>query len=701
MASLSATPVSNWNNACASIITNANISTGFVGQYGNPMSSFTNITWGIDKNTCDAYCGKDKIYQVFDFNVFANAFTSWLLPWLTLAAQLPFEAKSPVGNLMSLFMAVGSPALITYSLTLAILNRIWVRRVFERLQKKLDDVPETLRHSLRKRLRAAQYLLQESQQVPMRVSQVDGWLSSLIVLDENHAWWMRGRKDLQNTRRGYTFSLLAQIGMAFLAYTLTIAISLNSAPLGSAEGNGVLLTAGGGIWIWMIPVILGWIMCGTQARACSIADALNDQTHPVFRSDMEGRVLQSNVQHGVCSRSGLIPRPRFLGARSTFQPRRGSIGKLNVPERREASGKGEVGSTVSEIEHSLNCGMADTDSFDDEKGVSDITLLEITESHSAPLPIGEFPFDDEHLRLPTCLGFSIEGDEALEGALFNYARLFTFREFCSKITKAFDAHIESLKVGGEQKKGIVEVAAACRLDTVPLQAYNPWREIDASVWHQMLIAAGAAIFTGPAIMIAYLTPTVGLGCRSGGYLLYGIGGTISWALTLCSSLLSHGTSIRYQDIYMGRCNSVSKKENTDLEGASESGQMLPDDRYDQNSDPANLSAHRKTRVHSILVGFTVLIRIAGKSVAFVNACWIVVAAILEYTGVYSNCWCATNADVLGSHSWAVLFATPQSFQTVARNYWIGGIIFSFGVCLVTYVGFFLGCKRSDVDEYDG
>lgn len=65
MASLLATPVSNWNTACSTIITNANISIGLVGQYGNPMPSFSNFTWGIDKNTCYLYCGKDKIYVIF------------------------------------------------------------------------------------------------------------------------------------------------------------------------------------------------------------------------------------------------------------------------------------------------------------------------------------------------------------------------------------------------------------------------------------------------------------------------------------------------------------------------------------------------------------------------------------------------------------------------------------------------------------
>lgn len=64
MASLLATPVSSWADACATNIINNNVTTGLANQYGQPMSSFTNYTWGVDHPTCYQYCGKDKIYQV-------------------------------------------------------------------------------------------------------------------------------------------------------------------------------------------------------------------------------------------------------------------------------------------------------------------------------------------------------------------------------------------------------------------------------------------------------------------------------------------------------------------------------------------------------------------------------------------------------------------------------------------------------------
>jgi hypothetical protein len=51
-----------------------------------------------------------------------------------------------------------------------------------------------------------------------------------------------------------------------------------------------------------------------------------------------------------------------------------------------------------------------------------------------------------------------------------------------------------LKADNSQKRNIFEVAESCKLDKPLLQAHTPWQEIDSTVWHHMLIAAGAAIF---------------------------------------------------------------------------------------------------------------------------------------------------------------------------------------------------------------
>jgi hypothetical protein len=399
-------------------------------------------------------------------------------------------------------MAVGSPALITYSLTLTILNRNWVRRIFESLVGQLDGLTnqsKEFRQQLRDRLLAAQYLIQESQQVPMRASQANGWLSSLIALDKNHAWWMRVKRDLKNSRRGYTFSLFAQIGMAFLAYTFTIATALNSSPLGNSEGSQVLLTAGGGVWIWMIPVILGWIMCGTQARARSITEALNDETHPVFRIDESGGVVKSEMQYGICSRSGLIPRPRLLDLPSTSgtpaETGSGANNEIEVIDGTQVADGGEMINAIQIPNNSNTKEIPDDGYFYEKRAMSNYTMPKPAASKTDEKHLGDVTSSDfEMLKVQTWLGFSIEGDEALEGPIFNYARLFTFREFSSTIRKAFVANIASLKTDHNQAKNIFELAESCKLDEPLLEAYTPWQKIESKVWHHMLIAAGAAIF---------------------------------------------------------------------------------------------------------------------------------------------------------------------------------------------------------------
>jgi hypothetical protein len=116
---------------------------------------------------------------------------------------------------MSGLLAVGSPALITYSLSLTILNRYWIRRQFAKLEEESQGVEELAPH-LSTRIGAAGDLLQDAQQAPIRVSQEDGWLSSLIVLQANDQFWKGVKKDLRNTRRGFSASLFAQSKSPFL-----------------------------------------------------------------------------------------------------------------------------------------------------------------------------------------------------------------------------------------------------------------------------------------------------------------------------------------------------------------------------------------------------------------------------------------------------------------------------------------------------
>jgi len=190
----------------------------------------------------------------FDFQSFSAAMTNYLFPWLALTAQLPFETGDLWSNTMSFCLAVGSPALATYSLSITILNRYWVRKRFGSLLSKARTLSVRQKYrAYEDRTRAARYLLQEAQQVPLRASQEKGWLSSLILVPRNDEWWEHLESRLKSTRRGVTASLVAQMLLASVTYLFTVITSLVASLVDASTG---LQIASGSLWIWLVRTTL-------------------------------------------------------------------------------------------------------------------------------------------------------------------------------------------------------------------------------------------------------------------------------------------------------------------------------------------------------------------------------------------------------------------------------------------------------------
>lgn len=161
---------------------------------------------------------------MFSYESFSACLTNYYLPFLALTAQLPFQTGGHFSDIMAFGMAVGSPALVTYSLTITISNRASVRRKFSTLLKEamlFDEQNADRSPGYVTRIKAALVILQEGQQVPLRASDVDGWFSSLITSSKNKEWWEQVKTNLQATRRGVTASLVAQTALAAAAYMLT------------------------------------------------------------------------------------------------------------------------------------------------------------------------------------------------------------------------------------------------------------------------------------------------------------------------------------------------------------------------------------------------------------------------------------------------------------------------------------------------
>ena len=131
---------------------------------------------------------------------------------------------------------------------LTIRNRYWVRQEFRNLRRNIGDVHARY-EEFDQRLGAIQYVLEEAQQVPLRLSQEQGWFSSLMVAPQNDRWWKHLRDKLRDTRRGITLSLITQMAVAIVAWLFTII-----AAFASSLGNitTALQISAGSIWIWMV-----------------------------------------------------------------------------------------------------------------------------------------------------------------------------------------------------------------------------------------------------------------------------------------------------------------------------------------------------------------------------------------------------------------------------------------------------------------
>lgn len=228
--------------------------------------------------------------------------TNYLLPWLALTAQLPYEAGDIIPNIMSFFMAIGSPMLLTFSLMMTIFNRRWIRRRRKRFN---SNFPAS---QLDPRVQDATVLLEAAQQVPLRMSNKRGWLASLVLLEDNRDWWARLSTRLLSTKRKLTLSLVAQLLVAVIAWILTTVGSFGSQLGDHAEA---LAFSSSALWTWLVPIICGWVIVGTQGHADDVSEAL--RANLAYRAPaVAGEPLVCRKQEGFRVDDGDDPGARDL-----------------------------------------------------------------------------------------------------------------------------------------------------------------------------------------------------------------------------------------------------------------------------------------------------------------------------------------------------------------------------------------------------
>ncbi|KAI1367028.1 hypothetical protein F5Y08DRAFT_337099 [Xylaria arbuscula] len=701
----------SWKGQCATKIREAveadqssNVFNGLVDRAGdllqNPLAA-PEIVAGINYNTCKQYCSYEQLSTVFSFQVFSAGATNYLLPWLALTAQLPFETgeNEIIANVMSFCYAVGSPMLITYSLATTILNQHWLRGKFRKLEGSERPLSQTSKN--------ARIFLQESQQLPLRLSQENGSLASLILLPDNADWWEKLKTNILLTRRGVTLSLIAQILVAVLSWVLTV-ISAFVSSLGDA--SEALALSSGSLWVWLIPIIYGYILVGTQKEYGTITKALKrDMTNivdgrPSSRDNpdppAESRTRRDTVVDGFAD----APSRPFAVGQGNETRRSHDDTNRSFAQTTQSRSRPQQASTVQiATERQRAFKVAD-----ERKLMQTLTR--------SPTAYGflhlEPPSSD--LGIPNCLGFSVAGDEKQEGPAFNYARIFTWWKLANRLyevlettddrlSNRLDLELEPVPRNQKFKQrnltgdvltlshycGLarkVENATGTTIEPEQITEYPHWKDLDSSFYQRIIFAMAIAFYvqwgiTTAAIIIAYLTEVTGLGCRSGSYLLYGVLATFAFFFLFLSSMFSHAAMVRHEESH------ISSSEN--LHGSRE--------KQEPNQKPnapgsGETPTGKFTFGHNVLRFCAVVTRVLGRTLAIVNTFWIFLSTIWELVGFYNNCWCDSVALSKGPTGWILLFVESSELATAATPSWAGSVFLSVFVGATSCGLFWLYCR---------
>ena len=173
---------------------------------GQPVAIDSNA-WGVSYADCDRYCGNG--HEPFDWNVFANGISLWLLPWLALTAQLSYETRSGRGNFEAFYLAVGSPMVVVHSLCISALNSRWINENFRQTREKVDELPADVfgaieRENLLKTLDYAREVAIATQHNAVSILQDYNEQNFAELFEDRQSreiWWQVVREELKKTQR--------------------------------------------------------------------------------------------------------------------------------------------------------------------------------------------------------------------------------------------------------------------------------------------------------------------------------------------------------------------------------------------------------------------------------------------------------------------------------------------------------------------
>ncbi|KAF6820863.1 hypothetical protein CPLU01_12677 [Colletotrichum plurivorum] len=418
---------------------------------------------------------------------------------------------------MSVCIGLGSPMLMTFSLMMTILNKRWIRKKFGNTLST-SGARRNPEPGIVARARAALVIAEDAQQVPMRLIQREGWLARQIVLDVHTTWWKDAAKSLESTRRGVTLSLVAQLSVAVISWILAIVGSLTQNVGDTAEA---LALSAGSLWIWLVPVIIGWVLVGTQNKSDTISAAV-------------GKTRSSrDVQCGIHVAGDFLADPSSVCVNATG-PTNGT-GNTDRTERRKKFWN------VNVYGYQKQQGPA----FNYARALTWINFADrLHDAFEKAIEVYHRPENQDLAGLPDEQGSHVRVSEA-SGLTPENCRPDNHSQRPPTPTSPTPPATSTDSLASQ----------TVLLTTHDLREYPALEEVSSDArsafWEHIAFSMLMGVFlqwgtTSLAFAMAHETVVKGLGCRSGAYLLYGILSTFGCFSMLLSAALSHFTMRGYE-----------------------------------------------------------------------------------------------------------------------------------------------------------
>ena len=476
---------------------------------------------------------------------------------------------------------MGSPALGAYSLQITCLNTRWITTAFSDVKypnsKYIPAVLSAFHH------------------VPIQISQHPPLLHSLIVLPKNDDFWRHLHTAVRKIRR-WSIPLVINFILVIVAIILTILDSTYASTPGDG-GYGAAAT-----WAFLLPLVIGWLHVGCEPEPNHFRNSLDAANLCAWVATGQGDQPMRNP-----------PAIEFMKAEDVDLARKDEFRAAPV----------------------FNYSRAFTSPLAAELALRLMKNAAANVERRIPVsnPMGS--------GAPTW----VEGEG---NTICDENRIGTdteVTEYCTRVLPKFKSNSSSITTLDIQSSEITSTSN-------PLLPFHNFRLATQSpsrwatgIWKRVAISAALALglqwgTVGGAIIIYYMAPPVGVGCRTLSALLYGAAGTTTFFLFLASSILAH------------------------------------------MSRPHQGWRHAPSRLRTCQNAGAIICRWLGQFIAILSALEILLVCFFLTTGTFDSCFCSYATFDMGRGSVVLPLILDRILGPASFRICIGGLAVAFSTALL-------------------